>query len=122
MASVQLDLRHRRAGHCGSGALRDLLEFHGLAYGDEPAREALAFGPGAGLGLLYFGLPPLAPPIAAPARAPPMPCEPPVMTATFCSLLMICPVLKKRAGRPIAAGDPSKRAGHGYRINQQTAE
>jgi hypothetical protein len=63
MASVQLDLRHRRAGHCGSGALRDLLEFHGLAYGDEPASEALAFGLGAGLGFFYFELPQLEPPI-----------------------------------------------------------
>jgi hypothetical protein len=31
-----LSFPHRRAGHCGSGSLRDLLEFHGLDYGHGP--------------------------------------------------------------------------------------
>ena len=53
---------HRRAGHCGSGALRDLLEHRGLAYGPEPLSEGMVFGLGAGLGFFYFELPDLEPP------------------------------------------------------------
>lgn len=63
MGVVELDFPHRRAGHCGSGALRDLLEFHGLSYDGEPPNEALAFGLGAGLGFFYFELPALRPPL-----------------------------------------------------------
>ncbi|MTD43761.1 DUF4872 domain-containing protein [Conexibacter sp. W3-3-2] len=44
---------HRRAGHCGSGALRDLLEFHGLDYGDGPLSEGAVFGLAGGLGCFY---------------------------------------------------------------------
>ena len=63
MGVVELDVPHRRAGHCGSGALRDLLEFHGLSYDDDPPSESLAFGLGAGLGFFYFELPALQPPL-----------------------------------------------------------
>lgn len=44
---------HRRAGHCGSGALRDLLEFHGLDYGHGPLSEPMVFGLSGGLGFFY---------------------------------------------------------------------
>ncbi len=44
---------HRRAGHCGSGALRDLLEFHRLDYGDGPLSEGAVFGLAGGLGCFY---------------------------------------------------------------------
>jgi hypothetical protein len=54
---------HRRAGHCGSGALRDLLEHHGLGYGDGPPSEGFAFGLGGGLGFYFFELPEMEPPI-----------------------------------------------------------
>ncbi len=53
---VEIDLPHRRAGHCGSGALRDLLEFHGLSWTDEPLSEGMVFGLGAGLGFAYIEL------------------------------------------------------------------
>ena len=35
---------HTRGGHCGSSALRDLLEHHGLDYGAGPLSEAMVFG------------------------------------------------------------------------------
>jgi hypothetical protein len=35
---------HRKGGHCGSSALRDLLEHHGLRYGPEPLSEGMVFG------------------------------------------------------------------------------
>jgi hypothetical protein len=44
---------HRRAGHCGSGSLRDLLEHHGLDFGAGPLDEATVFGLAGGLGFLY---------------------------------------------------------------------
>lgn len=44
---------HRRAGHCGSGALRDLLEFHGLGYDEGPLSEGAVFGLAGGLGCFY---------------------------------------------------------------------
>lgn len=53
---------HRRAGHCGSGALRDLLEHRGLAYGDEPLSEAAVFGLAGGLGFFYGEFPQVSPP------------------------------------------------------------
>jgi len=54
---------HRRAGHCGSGALRDLLEFHRLSWGDEPLSEGMAFGLAGGLGFFYGELPGIKPPL-----------------------------------------------------------
>jgi hypothetical protein len=54
---------HRRAGHCGSGALRDLLEHQGLDYGDGPLSEAAVFGLSGALGFLYLELPQMRPPV-----------------------------------------------------------
>ncbi|MEA2466236.1 MAG: hypothetical protein QOJ57_362 [Thermoleophilaceae bacterium] len=51
------------AGHCGSGAFRDLLEFHGLSWFDEPMSEAMAFGLGGGLGCFFYELPEMDPPL-----------------------------------------------------------
>lgn len=44
---------HRKAGHCGSGALRDLLELHGLGYDGAPLSEAMVFGLSGGYGFFY---------------------------------------------------------------------
>ncbi|CAB4950896.1 unannotated protein [freshwater metagenome] len=44
---------HRKAGHCGSGALRDLLEFHGLDYDGIPLSEPMVFGLSGGYGFFY---------------------------------------------------------------------
>jgi hypothetical protein len=54
---------HRKAGHCGSGAFRDLLEFHGLSWFEEPMSEAMAFGLGGGLGCFFYELPDMDPPL-----------------------------------------------------------
>ncbi|MEA2457805.1 MAG: hypothetical protein QOC95_777 [Thermoleophilaceae bacterium] len=54
---------HRMAGHCGSGAFRDLLEFHELSWSGEPMSEAMVFGLGGGLGLFFYELPGMEPPI-----------------------------------------------------------
>ena len=54
---------HQRAGHCGSGALRDLLEFHGLDYGRRPLSEGAVFGLAGGLGFLFVELPEMVPPV-----------------------------------------------------------
>jgi len=61
--STVIDFPHRRAGHCGSGALRDLLEHRGLDYGSGPLPEGVAFGLAGGLGFLYLELPEIDPPI-----------------------------------------------------------
>ena len=66
--AVRIDFPHRPAGHCGSGALRDLLEFHGLSYDGAPPREGFAFGLGGGLGFNYFELPGIEPPLYAVGR------------------------------------------------------
>jgi hypothetical protein len=60
---VEIPLPHRRAGHCGSGALRDLLEFHELSWTADPLSEGMVFGLGAGLGFAYVELPETDPPI-----------------------------------------------------------
>jgi hypothetical protein len=57
------DFPHRLAGHCGSGAFRDLLEFHCLSWFDEPMSEAMAFGLGGGLGCFFYELPEMDPPL-----------------------------------------------------------
>jgi hypothetical protein len=54
---------HARAGHCGSGALRDLLELHRLDYGAGPLTEGAVFGLAGGLGFLYLEMPGIAPPL-----------------------------------------------------------
>lgn len=53
---------HTKAGHCGSGSLRDLLQFHGLDYGAGPLSEGAAFGLAGGLGFFYSPIPDLTPP------------------------------------------------------------
>jgi hypothetical protein len=60
---VEIPYPHRRAGHCGSGAFRDLLEFHGLSWTEAPVSEGTAFGVGAGLGFAYVELPDADPPL-----------------------------------------------------------
>ena len=50
------DYPHRLAGHCGSGALRDLLDWAGLGW-DGPPGEALVFGLGGGLDFHWMWLP-----------------------------------------------------------------
>ena len=59
---VLLDYPHRMAGHCGSGALRDLLEWAGLGWGEVPG-EGLVFGMGGGLSFTYLRLAGLTPPV-----------------------------------------------------------
>ena len=54
---------HRKAGHCGSGAFRDLLEFHGLSWSGEPLSEGMVFGLSGGLGCFFYELPDIEPPL-----------------------------------------------------------
>lgn len=56
------DYPHRVAGHCGSGAMRDLVEWHGLGWGDAPA-EGLVFALGGDVGLSYVRSSVLVPPL-----------------------------------------------------------
>ncbi|MDX8153823.1 BtrH N-terminal domain-containing protein [Patulibacter brassicae] len=51
--SVPRPFPHRRAGHCASGALRDLLEYHRLDYGAGPLSEPMVFGLSGGYGFFY---------------------------------------------------------------------
>lgn len=53
---------HRMGGHCGSGAMRDLLHFHGLGW-DGPPDEGLVFALGGALGLSYLRSSDLVPPL-----------------------------------------------------------
>jgi hypothetical protein len=55
--------QHRRAGHCASGALRDLLEHHRLSFGPDPISEGMVFGLAGGLGFYFFELAGVEPPI-----------------------------------------------------------
>jgi hypothetical protein len=57
------DFVHRPAGHCGSGALRDVLEYRGLDYGRGPLSEGAVFGLGGGLGAFYIEVPGMVPPV-----------------------------------------------------------
>src|SRR3954463_12408773 len=54
MRALIEDFVHRPAGHCGSGALRDVLEHRGLDYGSGPLSEGAVFGLGGGVGA-FFG-------------------------------------------------------------------
>ncbi|GGY59278.1 BtrH N-terminal domain-containing protein [Marinobacter zhanjiangensis] len=58
---------HQLGGHCGSGALRDLLHWAGLGWdglsGDRLPGEGLVFGLGGGLSFMYTRYPGLTPPI-----------------------------------------------------------
>src|SRR3546814_3156917 len=49
-------------GHCGSGAMRDLLHWHGLGW-DGPPDEGLVFALGGDLGLSYLRSDDLVPPM-----------------------------------------------------------
>ncbi|MBN2168614.1 MAG: BtrH N-terminal domain-containing protein [Actinobacteria bacterium] len=49
---------HRPGGHCGSSAMRDVLNFHGL-----DLTEDMVFGLGAGIGFMYYDNPSWVPPI-----------------------------------------------------------
>ena len=55
---------HRSGVHCGSSAIRDLLEFHGLEM-----TEAFCFGLGAGLGITYVEIPDSAAPFIVHVRS-----------------------------------------------------
>lgn len=61
--AVTIDYPHAKAGHCGSGSYRDLLEFHGLSWGPEPLSEGACFGLGGGLGFAYVEIPAMSTPI-----------------------------------------------------------
>jgi hypothetical protein len=61
--AVELDYPHVKAGHCGSGSYRDLLEFHGLSWGEAPLSEGACFGLGGGLGFAYVEIPEMSTPI-----------------------------------------------------------
>ncbi|WP_372972535.1 BtrH N-terminal domain-containing protein [Marinobacter sp.] len=57
---------HQLGGHCGSGALRDLLHWADLGWEDLPGRlpgEGLVFGLGGGLSFMYTRYPGLTPPM-----------------------------------------------------------
>ena len=54
---------HRISGHCGSGAFRDLLEFHGLSWNGEPLSEGMVFGLSGGIGCFYYELGEMDPPL-----------------------------------------------------------
>ena len=53
---------HQVGGHCGSGALRDLLEWAGLGWGSPPT-EGLVFALSGALDLSYMRSPSLMPPV-----------------------------------------------------------
>lgn len=61
--AAAIDYPHRKAGHCGSGSYRDLLEFHELAWGEQPVSEGACFGLGGGLGFAFVELPQMSVPI-----------------------------------------------------------
>jgi hypothetical protein len=63
MRSQVEDFVHRPAGHCGSGALRDVLEHQRLDYGEGPLSEGAVFGLGGGLGCFYGEFPDFTPPL-----------------------------------------------------------
>lgn len=54
---------HLKSGHCGSGAFRDLLQFWGLSFTQQPLSEAMVFGLASGLGFSFFSTPELEPPV-----------------------------------------------------------
>ncbi len=66
---------HRRAGHCGSGALRDLLEHRRLDYGHGPLTEGAVFGLAGGLGFLYLEAQEMKPPLYLVGRTADLECD-----------------------------------------------
>ncbi|MZR63433.1 BtrH N-terminal domain-containing protein [Alcanivorax sp. DP30] len=63
-STVDVPHTHRPGRHCGSSAIRDLLEFHGLNL-----TEAFCFGLGAGLGITYVEIPDTATPFIVHVRS-----------------------------------------------------
>jgi hypothetical protein len=61
MTTVQIPYRHRKGGHCGSGALRDLTEWAELGWGAEELGEGLVFTLGGALAFSYVRSPRLFP-------------------------------------------------------------
>ena len=53
MARIEIPYPHRRGGHCGSGALRDLTEWAQLGWGTETLSEGLVFTLGGALDFSY---------------------------------------------------------------------
>ncbi|MGK2866046.1 MAG: BtrH N-terminal domain-containing protein [Mycobacterium sp.] len=53
MTRIQIPYRHRRGGHCGSGALRDLTEWAQLGWGTETLGEGLVFTLGGAMDFAY---------------------------------------------------------------------
>ncbi|MGB5149185.1 MAG: BtrH N-terminal domain-containing protein [Mycobacterium sp.] len=53
MTRIQIPYPHRRGGHCGSGALRDLTEWAGLGWEAEEPSEGLVFTLGGALDFSY---------------------------------------------------------------------
>lgn len=62
MTKVLLDYPHQMGGHCGSGALRDLLHWAELGWGGPPT-EGLVFALSGALDFAYLRSPSLRPPI-----------------------------------------------------------
>lgn len=62
MTRVLIDYPHKKAGHCGSGALRDLMEWAKLGWGAPPS-EGLVFTLGGALDFAYIRDVTLQPPI-----------------------------------------------------------
>ena len=60
---------HRMGGHCGSGAMRDLMEWTGLGY-DGPPDEGIVFALGGALSLTYIRSKALMPPVYLVGRGP----------------------------------------------------
>lgn len=60
---------HRMGGHCGSGAMRDLMEWNRVGY-DGPPDEGLVFALGGALSLTYVRSDALTPPIYLVGRGP----------------------------------------------------
>ena len=58
-----IDFPHRKAGHCATGSLRDLLSFKKLSVGLAPLGEGPVFGLGGGLAFTYLEMPGMNPPL-----------------------------------------------------------
>jgi hypothetical protein len=63
MAATLIEYRHEFAGHCGSGALRDLTEWAGIHFDGRPPDEGLVFALGGALDFSYTRSSTLQPPI-----------------------------------------------------------
>ncbi len=61
MTTIQIPYRHRKGGHCGSGALRDLTEWAELSWGTEELSEGMVFTLGGALDFSYVRSPRLSP-------------------------------------------------------------